>query len=296
MFGVEPICSVLSEHGCPIAPSTFYDTISRPPSKRAVRDRELIELIHAERAKNRFVAGLGARTMWLRLRSQGHDVARCTVERLMAAHGLTGVTRGRKVRTTIANDAHVRPTDLVDRGFTATRPNQLWVADFTYCPTWAGMVYLAFVFDVFSRRILGWRLATAMNTPLVLDCLEMAIWTRAKTGVTNLTGLIHHTDAGSQYTSIAFTERLSAAGVDPSVGTVGDAYDNALAESQIGLFKAELFWPHGPWRDRDHLEAAVLDWVHWFNNERTHESIDDLTPVQAEELHYRYRAGLTETG
>jgi putative transposase len=287
---------VLSEHGCPIAPSTFYDAITRAPSKRALRDSELVALIGAERATNRFVAGLGARKMWLRLRGQGHDVARCTVERLMAAQGLVGITRDRRVRTTIANSEHARPVDLVDRAFTATRPNQLWVADFTYCPTWAGMVYLAFVFDVFSRRILGWRLAAAMTTPLVLDCLEMAIWTRTKDGVTNLTGLVHHTDAGSQYTSIAFTERLSAAGVDPSVGSVGDAYDNALAESQIGLFKAELFWPHGPWRDRDHLETAVLDWVDWFNNERTHESIDDLTPVQAEQLHYRYRASLTETG
>jgi putative transposase len=287
---------VLTEHGCPIAPSTFYDNLNRPPSKRALRDAELIELIHAERAGNRFVAGYGARKMWLRLRSQGHDVARCTVERLMAAEGLSGVTRDRTVRTTVANSEHARPADLVDRHFAATRPNQLWVADFTYCPTWAGMVYLAFVFDVFSRRIIGWRLATSMTTPLVLDCLEMAIWTRAKDGITDLAGLIHHTDAGSQYTSIAFTERLTTAGVDPSVGSVGDAYDNALAESQIGLFKSELFWAHGPWRDRDHLEAAVLDWVHWFNNERTHESIDDLTPVQAEQFHYRYRTSLTETG
>jgi putative transposase len=287
---------VLSEHGCKIAPSTFYDALDRPPSRRALRDTELIALIHAERASNRFVAGFGARKMWLRLRGKGHDVARCTVERLMAAEGLTGVTRERRVRTTIANPADVRPADRVDRHFAATRPNQLWVADFTYCPTWTGMVYLAFVFDVFSRRIIGWRLAPRMTTALVLDCLEMAIWTRAKDGVDDLTGLVHHTDAGSQYTSIAFTERLSAAGVDPSVGSVGDAYDNALAESQIGLFKAELFWPHGPWRDRDHLEAAVLDWVDWFNNERPHESIDDLTPVQAEELHYRYRASLAEAG
>jgi putative transposase len=198
LFGVEPICRVLSEHACPIAPSTIYDALTRAPSRRALRDSELIALIVAERATNRFVAGLGARKMWLRLRSQGHDVARCTVERLMAAQGLLGLTRDRKVRTTIANSADVRPADLVDRAFAATRPNQLWVADFTYCQTWAGMVYLAFVFDVFSRRIIGWRLATAMSTPLVLDCLEMAIWTRAKHGVTNLTGLIHHTDAGSQ--------------------------------------------------------------------------------------------------
>jgi putative transposase len=287
---------VLTEHGCPIAPSTFYDACTRPPSRRSVRDEQLVELIHAERAQNRFVAGLGARKMWLRLRSHGHDVARCTVERLMAAQGLSGTIRDRRVRTTIASPTDPRPADLVERDFTATRPNALWVADFTYCPTWAGMVYLAFVFDVFSRRIIGWRLATRMTTPLVLDCLEMAIWTRAKTGAGDLSGLVHHTDAGSQYTSIAFTDRLTAIGVDPSVGSVGDAYDNALAESQIGLFKAELFWPHGPWRDRDHLEAAVLDWVDWFNNDRPHESIDDLTPVQAEELHYRYRASLAETG
>jgi putative transposase len=158
------------------------------------------------------------------------------------------------------------------------------------------MVYIAFVFDVFSRRILGWRATTRMTTPLVLDCLEQAIWTRGKEGVSDLSGLVHHTDAGSQYTSIAFTDRLLDAGIDPSVGSVGDAYDNALAESQIGLFKSELIWPHGPWRDRDHLEAAVLDWVDWFNTERTHESIDDLTPLQAEDLHYRYRASLAEAG
>jgi putative transposase len=295
-YGVEPICRVLSQHGCPIAPSTFYDTVNRVPSQRAVRDRELVELIHAERASNRFVAGLGARKMWLRLRGKGYDVARCTVERLMAAEGLCGISRTRRVRTTIPSMTDPRPADLVERRFAASSPNRLWVADFTYCPTWTGMVYLAFVFDVFSRRILGWRLATRMTTELVLDCLEMAIWTRARGGITDLTGLVHHTDAGSQYTSIAFTDRLTAAGVDPSVGSVGDAYDNALAESQIGLFKAELFHRHGPWRNRDHLEVAVLDWVDWFNNQRPHESIDDLTPVQAEQVHYRYRAGLAETG
>jgi putative transposase len=222
-------------------------------------------------------------------------VARCTIERLMAQAGIRGLTRGaRPPRTTTADPAAARPADLVDRRFDATRPNQLWVADFTYCPTWDGMVYVAFVFDVFSRRILGWRAATSMTTPLVLDCLEQAIWTREKEGARDLTGLVHHTDAGAQYTSIAFTARLAQAGIDPSVGTVGDAYDNALAESQIGLFKTELFHPHGPWRDRDHLEPAVLDWVTWFNNERTHESIGDLTPAAAEQLHYRYRASLAE--
>ena len=297
MFGVEPICRVLTEHGCPIAPSTFYDTISRRRSRRQLRDEQLIELICQQRESNRFVAGLGARKMWLRLRSQGHDVARCTVERLMAQLGITGLTRSRKViRTTVPDPAAKRPLDLVDRHFHASRPNQLWVADFTYCPTWTGMVYVAFVFDVFSRRILGWRATTRMTTPLVLDCLEQAIWTRTKEGVSDLSGLVHHTDAGSQYTSITFTDRLLDAGIDPSVGSVGDAYDNALAESQIGLFKSELIWPHGPWRDRDHLEAAVLDWVDWFNTERPHESIDDLTPQQAEDLHYRYQASLAEAG
>ena len=288
---------MLSEHGCPIAPSTFYDALSRRPSKRALRDEELIELIAAERASNRFVAGLGARKMWLRLRGKGHEVARCTIERLMAEMGIAGVTRTRRApRTTVPDPDAARPKDLVDRHFAAFRPNQLWVADFTYCPTWSGMVYVAFVFDVFSRRILGWRAATRMTTPLVLDCLEQAIWTRQHDGVNDLSGLVHHTDAGSQYTSIAFTDRLVDAGIDASVGSVGDAYDNALAESQIGLFKSELIWPHGPWRDRDHLEAAVLDWVSWFNTERPHESIDDLTPVQVEDLHYRYRAGLAEAG
>ena len=288
---------MLTEHGCPIAPSTFYDTISRRPSRRQLRDEQIIALIETERAGNRFVAGLGARKMWLRLRGKGHDVARCTVERLMAQMGLVGVTRSRRApRTTVPDPAAQRPTDLVDRQFHADRPNQLWVADFTYCPTWSGMVYVAFVFDVFSRRILGWRATTKMTTPLVLDCLEQAIWTRGKHGASDLSGLVHHTDAGSQYTSIAFTDRLVAAGIDASVGSVGDAYDNALAESQIGLFKSELIWPHGPWRDRDHLEPAVLEWVHWFNTERPHESIDDLTPVQVEDLHYRYRASLAEAG
>lgn len=217
---------MLTEHGCPIAPSTFYDTISRRPSRRALRDDELMRLIAEERDGNRFVAGLGARKMWLRLRGKGRDVARCTVERLMREMGIKGLTRAlRRVRTTIADPEAARPADLVDRHFAASRPNQLWVADFTYCPTWSGMVYVAFVFDVFSRRILGWRAATRMTTPLVLDCLEQAIWIRQREGVGDLAGLVHHTDAGSQYTSIAFTARLVDAGIDPAVGSVGDAYD-----------------------------------------------------------------------
>ena len=294
-FGVEPICRVLSEHGCPIAPSTYYDARRRPPSKRQLRDAELVKLIEAERA-TKFGRLLGARKMWLRLRSKGHEVARCTIERLFRELGISGVTRAKSPRTTIRDERAERPTDLVDRQFVANRPNQLWVADFTYVPTWDGMVYVAFIIDVFSRRILGWRAATSMSTPLVLDALEMAIWARRKDGITDLSGLVHHTDAGSQYTSIAFTERLVEAGVDASVGTVGDAYDNALAESHMGLYKSELIWPYGPWQGREHVEIETLDWVHWFNTDRPHESIDDLTPVQVEQIHYTHRTRLNQAG
>jgi putative transposase len=209
---------------------------------------------------------------------------------------LGGTTRGKGVRTTIADEKAHRPADLVDRDFTATAPNQLWVADFTYVSTWAGMVYVAFIFDVYSRMIVGWRAARSMRTDLVLDTLEMALWRRRSDGVADLAGLVHHTDAGSQYTSFAFSERLIAAGVDPSVGSVGDAYDNALAESQIGLYKAELIWPDGPWRDCDRVEVGTLEWVDWFNTQRPHEAIDDLTPIQAEQAHYAARNRLPETG
>jgi putative transposase len=294
-FGVEPICRVLSEHGVKIAPSTFYDNVGRWPSRRALRDVEVLGLIDAARS-NRFVVRFGARKMWLHLRGKGHDVARCTVERLMAEHGYVGALRGKKVRTTIAEEKATRAPDLVGRDFTAHRPNQLWVADFTYVATWSGTVYVAFVFDVFSRRIVGWRAATSMTTDLVLNTLEMAIWSRTRDGVTDLSGLVHHTDAGSQYTSFAFTHRLTEAGVDPSIGSVGDAYDNALAESQIGLFKTELIRPEGPWKNCEHVEIETLNWVDWFNNERTHESIDDLTPAQAEQVHYATRNHLTKTG
>jgi putative transposase len=294
-WGVEPICTVLTEHGCKIAPSSYYEARSRGPSRRALREAEILALIEEAR-QHRFRVRFGARKMWLHLRTQGHDVARCTVERLMAAQGWAGALRGKSVRTTTPAEHHTRPADLVDRDFTATRPNQLWVADFTYVATWSGTVYVAFVFDVFSRRIVGWRAATTMTTDLVLDTLEMAIWSRARDGVEDLTGLVHHTDAGSQYASFAFTTRLIEAGVDPSVGSAGDAYDNALAESQIGTYKTELIRPAGPWRDIEHVELETLHWVDWFNTERPHESIDDLTPTQAEELHYAARNGLVPTG
>ena len=196
-FGVEPICRVLSEHGCKIAPSTYYDNAKRQASKKKLRDTELIAEIEKAR-KSQFVRLFGARKMWLLLRALGHDVARCTVERLMAQMGISGVVRGKTPRTTIADESANRPPDRVDRRFVASAPNRLWVADFTYVATWTGMVYVAFVIDVFSRRVVGWRAATTMTTPLVLDALEMALWTRRKDGVIDLTGLVHHNDAGSQ--------------------------------------------------------------------------------------------------
>jgi putative transposase len=287
---------VLSEHGIKIAPSTYYDNVSRKPSKRALRDAEIVGAIKAERSRQKLFARFGARKMWLHLRSKGIDVARCTIERLYAEQGWAGALRAKKVRTTIPDENAQRPADLVDRQFVASRPNQLWVADFTYVATWSGMVYVAFIFDVFSRRIVGWRTATRMTTDLVLDTLEHAIWTRREDGVDDLSGLVHHTDAGSQYVSFAFTERLIEAGVDASVGSVGDAYDNALAESQIGLYKAELIRPEGPWRDVEHVELETLNYVDWFNTERPHESVDDLTPARVEEVHYAARNRLRPTG
>jgi putative transposase len=232
--------------------------------------------------------------VWLALNREGVDVARCTVERLMRQLGLRGVMRGKTRRTTVADQHAARPADLVQRRFNADRPNRLWVADFTYVPTWSGMVYVAFVIDVYSRRILGWRAATSMKTALVLDALEMAIWARGRHGTTDLTGLIHHHDAGSQYTSIAFTERLAAAGVDASVGTVADAYDNALAESTIGLFKTELIKPRGPWRTCDQLEIATLEYVDWYNHRRPHSGAADLPPADFETLHQPTESRLNE--
>jgi putative transposase len=292
-FGVEPICRVLTEHGIKIAPSTYYEARNRQPCKRALRDAEVVELIAAAR-RQRFVARFGARKMWLHLRRQGHDVARCTIERLMAANGWQGALRGKRPRTTIPDPAAARSADLVQRDFTASAPNQLWVADFTYVATWSGTVYVAFLFDVFSRMIVGWRAATSMSTDLVLDTLEHALWTRRQAGITDLTGLVHHNDAGSQYTSFAFTSRLLEAGVDPSVGSVGDAYDNALAESQIGAYKTELIRPEGPWLGVEDVELATMHWVHWFNHERTHESVDDLTPAEVEAPHYAAQARLAQ--
>jgi putative transposase len=294
-WGVEPICAVLSEYGATIAPSTYYEARARTrvPSARLMRDEELKDHIVAAHAANYGV--YGARKVWLALNREGVAVARCTVERLMRELGLAGARRGKRVRTTVADPSAARPADLVGRQFAPLAPDRLWVADYTYVPTWAGMVYVAFVIDAYARRILGWRAATSMHTQLVLDALEQAVWTRGREGRDDLAGLVSHSDAGSQYTSVAFTERLAEFGIDPSVGTVGDAYDNALAETVIGLFKTELIAPNRPWRTVENVEIATLSWIHWFNTTRLLEFNADLPPVETEQAYYR-RANPALTG
>jgi putative transposase len=282
-WGVEPICRVLTEHGTPIALSTFYDARDRTAA-RAERDEALKHGIARVHEANYGV--YGARKVWLALNREGVPVARCTVERLMRELGLQGARRGTRRRTTIADPAAARPADLVQRRFSPARPDAVWVADFTHVATWSGTVYVAFVRDAYSRRILGWRAATSMRTELVLDALEQAIWTRAREGVSDLSGLVCHNDAGSQYTSIAFTERLASADAAPSVGAVGDALDNALAETRIGLFKTELIRPRGPWKGLDDVELATLEWVDWHNNRRLHTACHDLTPVEYGQVFY----------
>jgi putative transposase len=293
-FGVEPICRVLTQHGWPIAPSAYYDAARRAPSARAVRDEQLKAAISRVHQDNYGV--YGARKVWLQLNREGTPAARCTVERLMRELGLAGARRGKRVRTTVPAADAARPADLVRRRFSPAAPDRLWVADFTYVPTWTGMVYVAFVIDAYSRRILGWRAARSMQTALVLDALEQALWTRRRDGAGDLAGLVHHTDAGSQYTSIAFTERLAAAGVSGSVGTVGDAYDNALAESVIGLFKTELIKPRGPWRTAEQVELATLEYVDWFNHRRLYEACGDIPPAELEAAYYSQNAVLAEAG
>jgi putative transposase len=287
-FGVEPICRVLTEHGVKIAPSSYYAARSRPPSARAARDRVLLAEIVRVHSDPQLGRGLyGARKVWHQLRREGIEVPRCRVERLMRQAGLRGVRRGRPMITTKADRAAVRPPDLVERDFTAIRPNQLWVVDFTYVPTWSGMAFTAFVSDVFSRRIVGWRTAPSMPTELPLDALEMALWARARAGEP-VDGLVHHSDAGAQYTAIRYASRLLDAGAVASIGSVGDSYDNALAESVIGLYKTECVRHEGPWRGVDDLELATLSWVHWFNQTRLHSSIGNVPPVEFESLYYRH--------
>jgi transposase InsO family protein len=275
-FGVEPICRVL-----PIAPSTSYDATRRPASARALRDQELkaeIARVHAEH-----LGVYGARKVWRQLHREGIVVARCTIERLMGELHLEGVRRGKARRTTTPDQGATRPADLVERDFSATRPNQLWVADLTYVATWSGFVYVALVIDAFSRYLVGWQAARSLRTDLALDALEMAIWRRQA----QLEGLVHHSDRGSQYLSIRYTERLAEAGAACSVGSRGDSYDNALAETIIGLYKTELIRRRGPWKGIDDLEYATLEWVDWFNHRRLLEPIGYVPPAEFEAAYQR---------
>ena len=279
--GVEPICKVL-----PIAPSTYHERVvqRRDPARlsaRARRDLVLKPEIARVFAEN--FAVYGVRKVWRQMKREGHDIARCTVERLMRELGLAGVIRGKPVRTTISDKAAPCPLDHVNRQFQASRPNALWVSDFTYVATWTGFVYVAFVIDAYARRIVGWRVSRTAQAGFVLDALEQALHDRRPA---HRGGLVHHSDRGSQYVSIKYTERLVQAGVEPSVGSVGDSYDNALAETINGLYKAEIIHRRGPWRSLEAVEFATLEWVDWFNNRRLLEPIGNIPPAEAEERYY----------
>ena len=279
-YGVESICSVL-----PIAPSTYYEREARrrDPSllpARAKRDAELRSSI--DRVWHEQQEVYGVRKVWKQLKREKIDVARCTVARLMRDLGLRGAVHGKTIRTTIPDTSASRPPDLVKRDFTATRPNELWVADFTYVATWRGFVYVAFVIDVFSRMIVGWRASNSPRTDLVLDALEQALFSRSDTH-----GVVHHSDRGSQYLSIRYTEQLAEAGMERSVGSIGDSYDNALAEAVNGLYKKEVIRRKGPWHNLDHVEFETLTWVSWFNSHRLLEPIGYIPPVEFEAAYYR---------
>jgi putative transposase len=295
-WGVEPICRVLTAHGVQIAPSTFYAGLKRPPSRRAQRDEQVLGEVRRVWSERRLGRGVyGARKVYEQLQrdhAAGRlpegvgPVARCTVERLMRAHGMAGARRGRGPVTTRPDPKAARPSDLVNRQFRADRPNELWVVDFTYVPTWEAMGYVAFVSDVYSRRVVGWRVDDQMPTELPLDALEMALFLRARNGE-GVEGVVHHSDAGSQYTSIRYTLRLADAGAVASIGTVGDSYDNALAESLIGLYKTECVRHDGPFRTIGQLELATASWVDWFNTARLHSAIDYNTPAEVEADYYQ---------
>ena len=275
-------------HDCKIAPSTYYAHKKRQetPSARSMRDEELKTLIHEVFEANYRV--YGARKIWRALNRQGRPVARCTIERLMRETGITGAVRGKKVITTIADPSAARAPDLVDRDFVATAPNRCWVADFTHIATFAGVVYVAFVVDTFSRRIIGWSASMSKETQLVLDALDMGLWQRDREGHPPVPGeLVHHSDAGSQYTSFHLAEHLDAARIAASIGSVGDAYDNALMESTIGLFKTEVIKPQRPWKTLSHVELATAEWVDWYNHRRLHGEIGHIPPVEYEAIYYR---------
>lgn len=280
-YGVEPICRLL-----PIALSTYHAHRARQadPSRlpgRAKRDAELRAEIARVYAENFGV--YGARKVWRQLKREGFEVARCTVERLMRAMGLQGAVRGKRIRTTVPDPAQPCPRDKVNRQFQAPAPNRLWVSDFTYVATWRGFVYVAFVIDTYARRIVGWRVSGNATAGFVLDALEQAIHDRRPE---KDAGLVAHSDRGSQYLAIRYTERLTEEGIEPSVGSVGDSYDNALAETVIGLFKTEVIRPRGPWRSLEAVEFATLEWVDWFNNRRLLEPIGHVPPAEAEAAYY----------
>jgi putative transposase len=276
-LGVEPICNALQ-----IAPSTYYAAKRRPPSPRSMRDARLVPVLVAIWAANYRV--YGAHKLWKAARRAGHDIGRDQVTRLMRIANIHGVSRKRRLRTTRPDPAAPRPADLVARDFTADRPNRLWVTDLTYVATWSGVAYVCFIVDAYSRMIVGWRVAAHMRTEMVLDALEMARWSRG----TALEGLIAHSDAGSQFTSVRYGERLAELGAVPSIGSVGDSYDNALAETVNGLYKSELIRGpgQGPWKSIDEVELATLGWVHWHNTERLHGYLGDVPPAEFEAAFY----------
>ncbi len=280
---------MLREHGCGIAPNTYWVAKKRQPSARALRDAELIPLIEKTYEGNLSV--YGADKIWDQLNKDGTRVARCTIERLMREMGLQGNRRGRTwTVTTVGDERLERPADLVDRDFNAPAPNRLWVADLTYVKTHSGWVYVAFVIDVFSRMVVGWQASKSLRSDLALDALEMAIWNRQRAGV-DVSGLVHHSDRGVQYLCIRYADRLAANEIVASVGSKGDSYDNALAESFNGLYKWELIYRQGPWRGIDDVEFATMTYVDWFNNRRLHGTITDgagyTTPAAHEAAYYR---------
>ena len=281
LFGIWPICKIL-----PIAPSTFHKHVaqrqdSKLLSARVQRDQMLKPEIARVFAEN--FAVYGVRKVWRQMQRKGYGIARCTVERLMRDMGLAGVIRGKPVRTTISDMAAACPLDRVNRQFHAPAPNMLWVSDFTYVSTWSGFVCVAFVIDVYARYIVGWRVSRTAHASFVLDALEQALHDRRPV---HRGGLVHHSDRGSQYVSIKYTERLAEAGIEPSVGSVGDSYHNALAERINGLYKAEVIHRRGPWRSFEAVEFATLEWVDWFNNRRLLEPIGNIPPAEAEEGYY----------
>jgi transposase InsO family protein len=289
--GVEPICKALQ-----IAPSGYrrHAAQQRNPALRCARAQRDDSLVpHIQRIWLSNMQVYGADKVWRQLKREGVQAARCTVERLMKRLGLEGVRRGKVVKTTVPDTALACPLDRVNRQFRADRPNQLWVSDFTYVSTWQGWLYVAFVIDVFARRIVGWRVSSSMRTDFVLDALEQALYDRQPE---RSDALVHHSDRGSQYVSIRYTERLAEAGIEPSVGSRGDSYDNALAETINGLYKAELIHRRAPWKSRESVELATLEWVTWFNHHRLLESIGYIPPAEAEANYYRQLAENAHSG